>query len=178
MMWLFSSSSPAPDAEEGNPTVDEESTMEAPQKSYSATHDNGSSLGEMDGALCCQSDNSNVSGSANANCRNGGGAGPTIIPLPTQNYQSNGANERHNTDLSTPRKRRGIIYFRRINPSDRKIIQTLHEKWFPVDYKPDFFDTLCNNTERIKMPGLNNCEPLYSCVACFKELDEDEFAYR
>ncbi|KAK1748952.1 N-acetyltransferase [Skeletonema marinoi] len=65
---------------------------------------------------------------------------------------------------------RGIIYFRPIKPEDRSVIQTLHQQWFPVDYKPDFFDSLCN--DRI-MPGTN--QPLYSCVACFKELDDLEF---
>lgn len=66
--------------------------------------------------------------------------------------------------------RRGIIYFRQIKPEDRNVIQTLHEQWFPVDYKSDFFDGLCN--DRI-MPGTN--QVLYSCVACFKELDDLEF---
>jgi ribosomal protein S18 acetylase RimI-like enzyme len=66
--------------------------------------------------------------------------------------------------------RRGIIYFRPIKTEDRNVIQTLHEQWFPVDYKSDFFDGLCN--DRI-MPGTN--QVLYSCVACFKELDDLEF---
>ena len=65
---------------------------------------------------------------------------------------------------------KGIIYFRQIGPEDRQAVQTLHEQWFPVDYKPDFFDSLCNNST---MPGTN--QPLYSCVACFKELDDVEF---
>lgn len=65
---------------------------------------------------------------------------------------------------------KGIIYFRPIKPEDRTVIETLHKQWFPVDYKSDFFDSLCNN--RI-MPGTN--QPLYSCVACFKELDDLEF---
>jgi ribosomal protein S18 acetylase RimI-like enzyme len=65
---------------------------------------------------------------------------------------------------------RGIIYFRGIQPKDREVIQRLHEQWFPVDYKSDFFDGLCNS--RV-MPGMS--EPLYSCVACFKALSDDEF---
>ena len=65
---------------------------------------------------------------------------------------------------------RGVIYFRPIKPEDRRVIETLHRQWFPVDYKSDFFDSLCN--DRI-MPGTN--QPLYSCVACFKELDDLEF---
>jgi ribosomal protein S18 acetylase RimI-like enzyme len=66
-------------------------------------------------------------------------------------------------------RKRGIIYFRSIQPNDRRIIQQLHEQWFPVDYKSEFFDGLCNSNV---MPGTN--EPLYSCVACFKELGDDE----
>jgi ribosomal protein S18 acetylase RimI-like enzyme len=65
---------------------------------------------------------------------------------------------------------RGIIFFRPVKPEDRQVIQTLHEQWFPVDYKSDFFDGLCN--DRI-MPGTT--QPLYSCVACFRELDDSEF---
>ncbi len=65
---------------------------------------------------------------------------------------------------------KGIIYFRPIKPEDRTVIETLHKQWFPVDYKSDFFDSLCN--DRI-MPGTN--QPLYSCVACFKELDDLDF---
>ncbi len=65
---------------------------------------------------------------------------------------------------------KGIIYFRPIKPEDRTVIETLHKQWFPVDYKSDFFDSLCNNSV---MPGTN--QPLYSCVACFKELDDLEF---
>lgn len=65
---------------------------------------------------------------------------------------------------------RGVIYFRPIKKEDRTVIQTLHEQWFPVDYKSDFFDGLCN--DRIK-PGTNR--HLYSCVACFKELGDLEF---
>ena len=72
---------------------------------------------------------------------------------------------------STKRKtQKGIIYFRTIQPDDRQIIQRLHEQWFPVDYKSDFFDGLC--TGRV-MSGTS--EPLYSCVACYKELSEEEF---
>ena len=36
------------------------------------------------------------------------------------------------------------ISFREILPKDRKQIQKLFEEWFPVDYKEDFYDSLCN----------------------------------
>ncbi|KAL7460311.1 hypothetical protein ACHAXS_000774 [Conticribra weissflogii] len=68
------------------------------------------------------------------------------------------------------KRRKGVIYFRSILPSDRPVIQFLHEEWFPVDYKDDFFDALCN--ERV-MPVSG--EPLHCCVACFKELSDIEF---
>eukprot|EP00804_Cyclotella_cryptica_P020651 CCRYP_003471-RE/>CCRYP_003471-RE protein AED:0.20 eAED:0.20 QI:197/1/1/1/0.75/0.6/5/2458/445 len=80
-------------------------------------------------------------------------------------------------DIATPasrmKRQRGIIYFRKIQANDRDAIQLLHEQLFPVDYKSDFFDGLCS--ERI-MPGTS--EPLYSCVACFKELSDEEFDFR
>ena len=65
---------------------------------------------------------------------------------------------------------RGIIYFRPIKPEDRTVIEALHRQWFPVDYKSEFFDSLCNDGN---MPGTN--QPLYSCVAILKELDDFEF---
>ena len=65
---------------------------------------------------------------------------------------------------------RGIIYFRPIKPEDRTVIEALHRQWFPVDYKSDFFDSLCNDGN---MPGTN--QPLYSCVAILKQLDDFEF---
>lgn len=91
-------------------------------------------------------------------------------------HQSNGSQVEDTgsyTSFFTSRpntKQRGIIYFRAIQPADRQVIQQLHEQWFPVDYTSDFFDGLC--TSRV-MPGTS--EPLYSCVACFKEIDEEEF---
>lgn len=36
------------------------------------------------------------------------------------------------------------ISFREIVPSDRSRIQELFESWFPVDYKDEFYDNLCN----------------------------------
>ena len=47
---------------------------------------------------------------------------------------------------SAKKKHCGIVYFRPITSSDRRIIQTLHEEWFPVDYKDEFFDTLCESS--------------------------------
>eukprot|EP00569_Conticribra_weissflogii_P001300 CAMPEP_0171356896 /NCGR_PEP_ID=MMETSP0878-20121228/45964_1 /TAXON_ID=67004 /ORGANISM="Thalassiosira weissflogii, Strain CCMP1336" /LENGTH=345 /DNA_ID=CAMNT_0011862927 /DNA_START=71 /DNA_END=1108 /DNA_ORIENTATION=+ len=77
-----------------------------------------------------------------------------------------------NASTPSPQKngQKGVIYFRSILPSDRSVIQVLHEEWFPVDYKDDFFDALCN--ERV-MPVSG--EPLHCCVACFKELSDIEF---
>lgn len=89
-------------------------------------------------------------------------------------HQSNGSQTKDDSSTvfftSSNTKQSGIIYFRATQPADRQVIQQLHEQWFPVDYKSDFFDGLC--TSRV-MPGTS--EPLYSCVACFKEIDEDEF---
>ncbi len=37
------------------------------------------------------------------------------------------------------------ISFREIHPRDRRRIQELFEEWFPVEYKDEFYDQLCNN---------------------------------
>lgn len=34
--------------------------------------------------------------------------------------------------------------FRSLQPSDREIIQQLHEEWFPVRYEPEFYQELCD----------------------------------
>ena len=67
---------------------------------------------------------------------------------------------------------KGMIYFRKIRLSDRDAIQRLHENWFPVDYKPSFFDSLCSGET---MPGQSSRSPLFNCVACFRELTDKEF---
>jgi len=68
---------------------------------------------------------------------------------------------------------RGMIYFRTIMMSDRDAIQGLHESWFPVDYKPSFFDSLCSGDPI--MTGQSSRSPLFNCVACFRELTDKEF---
>jgi ribosomal protein S18 acetylase RimI-like enzyme len=88
----------------------------------------------------------------------------------TEKFHHGNLSQQNGNKKQRRRLGRGVIYFRPIKPEDRTVIQTLHEQWFPVDYKSDFFDGLCN--ERI-MPGTN--QPLFSCVACFKELDDLEF---
>jgi len=105
---------------------------------------------------------------------------------------------------SAKKKHCGIVYFRPIASSDRRVIQTLHEEWFPVDYKDEFFDTLCESSctdndrdangtaakpnngrqqqegytkqKQMLVPGTNTS--LYCCVACFKELSNDEYETR
>ncbi|VEU35730.1 unnamed protein product [Pseudo-nitzschia multistriata] len=48
----------------------------------------------------------------------------------------NGSNSNSNNDT---------ISFREILPRDRTRIQELFEEWFPVDYKDEFYDDLCQN---------------------------------
>ena len=52
-----------------------------------------------------------------------------------------------------------IIIFRPLQESDREEIQRLHEDWFPVDYKEDFYDGVVQN----KM--VTTGQPLYTQVA-------------
>ena len=116
------------------------------------------------------------------------------LQLPNNNIKNNSAKKKHC----------GIVHFRPITSSDRRVIQTLHEEWFPVDYKDEFFDTLCessssndgcctdddrdtngtaantNNSQSregyMKQKQMNTS--LYCCVACFKELSNDEYKKR
>ena len=53
----------------------------------------------------------------------------------------------------------GYYYFRSLCPQDRKIVQILHEEWFPVKYTNEFYDALVHN----QLAGTN--ESLYSSVA-------------
>lgn len=62
------------------------------------------------------------------------------------------------------------IAFRPIRPSDKYTIQKLHEEWFPVRYKDEFYSELVHN----RMVGSG--EQLFSCVAttCNKYENEEE----
>ena len=100
------------------------------------------------------------------------------------------------------RRQRGLIHFRPIQSADRVAIEKLHHLWFPVQYTPDFFDMLCNTQttsdgcvpsdhdggcneacvdvdqqrrswqRQRQQPEMNS---FYTCVACFRELNDDEF---
>ena len=169
-MWLFSSHYADAPATTTTP-VDEESTIDTPQKSYSAMYDDNNGVNASRG----------MNGGAATNgkhndCGTKGGPPNNIPPI----HHPNGESNIHHTLTATTKKKKnkkGLIYFRQISPSDRTIIQTLHEHWFPVDYKTDFFDTLCNRENMKIMSGFPN-EPLYCQVACFRELSDEEFEDR
>lgn len=59
------------------------------------------------------------------------------------------------------------IFFRNILPEDRIRIQELFEEWFPVDYKDDFYDDLCNHSTM-------GAQDLYTLVATKIDQDDDE----
>ena len=158
-MWLFSSLADANNSNDDESTVttkeDEESTRIEPQKTlYSAT--SSSCDDDVD-------DDDTKLQSQQHNIINGNGG--QTIPMQQSNNNINNNNSQ--------KKQRGIIYFRPISTSDRTAIQTLHEQWFPVDYKDDFFDALCTQQSATLIPGMNI--PLYCCVACFKELNDDDY---
>lgn len=54
------------------------------------------------------------------------------------------------------------LYFRNILPSDRKVIEELHEEWFPVKYEEEFYNELVYG--RMCHSG----DPLYTCLAIHK----------
>ena len=92
-----------------------------------------------------------------------------------QKYNHTRTETGNGTSGGAGKKRKGLIYFRKISPSDRSVIQTLHEQWFPVDYKSNFFDSLCSERPLV-LEGMSS--PLYCSVACFKELSDEEFEER
>jgi ribosomal protein S18 acetylase RimI-like enzyme len=55
-----------------------------------------------------------------------------------------------------------IISFRQLETRDRSQIQKLHEQWFPVTYKDEFYDDLVLNRM------VNSGEELYTCAAVVK----------
>ena len=64
----------------------------------------------------------------------------------------------HSTHVPTTREDE-VVTFRPLQASDREEIQRLHEDWFPVDYKEDFYDGVVHN----KMASTG--QPLYTRVA-------------
>eukprot|EP00978_Attheya_sp_CCMP212_P031678 scaffold120601_cov51-Attheya_sp.AAC.3 len=61
----------------------------------------------------------------------------------------------------------GTIEYREVEPRDKEQIRALHDEWFPVKYKDDFYDELVFH----RMAGSG--EPLFSCVAAIRKDDTD-----
>lgn len=59
------------------------------------------------------------------------------------------------------------ISFREILPRDRRRIQELFEEWFPVEYKDEFYDHLCNNRSMGE-------QPLYTLLATVPIVDSGD----
>jgi len=65
-----------------------------------------------------------------------------------------------NPALTSGINHEGRLRFRSLRPSDKDSIKALHEEWFPVSYKDEFYECVVHN----KMSGTG--DPLFSCVAC------------
>mmetsp|Transcript_30112 Transcript_30112/g.36795 ORF Transcript_30112/g.36795 Transcript_30112/m.36795 type:complete len:319 (+) Transcript_30112:13-969(+) len=65
------------------------------------------------------------------------------------------------------KKRQRRVVFRPLKEGDKDTIRSLHEEWFPVRYKDDFYDSLITN----KMAGSG--EPLFSSVALLVPEDDE-----
>jgi len=79
---------------------------------------------------------------------------PPILESTTTNN-----NSINNKKQKTTKKKKETIIFRSIQPSDREMIQRLHEEWFPVRYQSEFYDDLVHG----KMYPTG--DPLYTKVA-------------
>ena len=55
--------------------------------------------------------------------------------------------------------------FRPLQENDRNLIQVLHEDWFPVRYKNEFYDELVHHRM------FNSGEHLFTCAAIYEEED-------
>lgn len=60
---------------------------------------------------------------------------------------------------------RGYVSFRPFNESDRDQLQELHQEWFPVQYKDEFYDEL------VLGRMVNTGEKLFTCAAVYHEDD-------
>jgi histone acetyltransferase MCC1 len=61
------------------------------------------------------------------------------------------------------------LRYRPIQPTDRLVIQQLHEQWFPVKYVDEFYDELCLHG---RMTGSG--DPLFSSVAVLQRPTESD----
>jgi hypothetical protein len=76
------------------------------------------------------------------------------------------ANQEKDVDSSVSTSDNGI-WFRPLQEGDRDQIQNLHEDWFPVRYKNEFYDELVHN--RMVKSG----EDLFTCAAIYEEDDQN-----
>ena len=102
----------------------------------------------------------NPSENVRSNSDDGEGGGSIMPPLCAENLDSI-----NSCSLVTPpppvssQDDEDVMRFRPLQGTDRDEIQRLHEDWFPVRYKKEFFDDVVDN----KMKGLDH--PLFSRVA-------------
>ena len=60
----------------------------------------------------------------------------------------------------------GYVSFRPFHEGDRDQVQELHQEWFPVTYKDEFYDEL------VLQRMVNTGEKLFTCAAVYHEDDE------
>jgi hypothetical protein len=76
------------------------------------------------------------------------------------------ANQENDDESSVSTSDNGIS-FRPLQEGDRDQIQSLHEDWFPVRYKSEFYDELVHHRM------VNSGEELFTCAAIYEE-EEDQ----
>ena len=75
------------------------------------------------------------------------------------------ANQENGDESSVSPSDNGIL-FRPLQEGDRDQIQSLHEDWFPVRYKSEFYDELVHHRM------VNSGEELFTCAAVYEEEDQ------
>jgi ribosomal protein S18 acetylase RimI-like enzyme len=79
--------------------------------------------------------------------------------------ESGESNNRDDHHRLTSQSHGGFIRFRSFHEGDRDQVQELHNEWFPVSYKDEFYDELVH--ERM----VNTGEKLFTCAAVYHQDD-------
>jgi len=88
----------------------------------------------------------------------------TVTPSSGSLHESLGSSSSGELDFAQNQNDGNVtMTFRPLQKSDREQIQALHEEWFPVKYKDEFYNELVKN--RL----FNSGERLFSCVAISKK---------
>eukprot|EP00537_Pseudo-nitzschia_pungens_P007897 CAMPEP_0172377980 /NCGR_PEP_ID=MMETSP1060-20121228/69188_1 /TAXON_ID=37318 /ORGANISM="Pseudo-nitzschia pungens, Strain cf. cingulata" /LENGTH=500 /DNA_ID=CAMNT_0013105691 /DNA_START=276 /DNA_END=1774 /DNA_ORIENTATION=- len=91
------------------------------------------------------SSSNNNNNNNNNDDNNNNNAGTTTSSSISSSNNNNNNNNNDDNNNNNNNSQTNTISFREIQPGDRILIQELFEEWFPVEYKDDFYDNLCQH---------------------------------